>query len=44
MLKKCKANKKKIEKLDADLYGLSQKDIDDNKKQLDKDKKNAGMS
>lgn len=32
MLKKCKKNKTKIEKLEIDLYGLPQKDIDHNKK------------
>ena len=39
MLKKCKKNKAKIEKLEIDLFGLPQKDIDQNKKLAESNKR-----
>lgn len=39
MLKKCKTNRNKIEQLDIKLYGLPQKDIDQNKKLYESSKR-----
>ena len=39
MLKKCKRNKAQIEKLEVQLYGLPQKEIDQNKKLLESNKR-----